>query len=152
MPFHKHLKLPPYKITKRCGAEVEVRSIHRSCSSPRAQAQESPVELGVTEEICSAECLVPFRESDAEPHSFSEPTEHELQSKASVAGWNKLRKPLILTAIETSAMPVDQICLICGEIAVFCCQECGPLVYFATIVCLPNMRRHIFFTLLRSGR
>ena len=70
----------------------------------------APVELGVTEEICSEECLVPFVESDAEPHSISEPTEHELQSKASIAGWNKLRKPLILTAVETSAMPVDQIC------------------------------------------
>ena len=94
MAFHKHLKLPPYKLTKRCGAEVEVQSIHRSCSSPCVQAQESPVELGVTEEICSAECLVPFREYDAEPHSFSESTEHELQSKASVAGWNKLEKAI----------------------------------------------------------
>ena len=110
MVFQKHLKLPPYKLTKRCGAEVKVQSIHRRCSSPHAQAQESPVELGVTEEICSEECLVPFVESDAEPHSISEPTEHELQSKASIAGWNKLRKPLILTSVETSAMPVDQIC------------------------------------------
>ena len=36
----------------------------------------------------------------------------------------------MLNAVEISAMPVDQSCLLCSELAVFRCQECGPLVYY----------------------
>ena len=62
--------------------------------------------------------------------SPNEPTDHQLHSQASVRGWEKLRMSMLLSAVESSAMPVDQTCLLCSKLAVFRCQECGPLIYY----------------------
>ena len=143
MAFHKHLKLPPYRLTKRCGREVQVRSIHRSCPSSLEHCLPSATEEVYTGD--SGGSALPFLESDTESHSFPEPTLHELQSKASIAGWKKLRKQMILTAVERSAMPVDQLCFLCGEIAVFRCQECGPLAYFCyKCLCAQHEKANFF--------
>ena len=61
---------------------------------------------------------------------IEEPTLHELQSKAAVKGWSKLRMGMPLTAVETSAMPCNQNCLLCCEHTVFRCQQCGLLIYY----------------------
>ena len=147
MAFHKHLKLPPYRLTKRCGAETQKESIHRGCSSPHARG--SPVEPGAMggEELSSSNVFtdISFPEPDTDSQSFSEPTLHELQSKASIAGWNKLRKQMILTAVGASAMPFNQLCCICSEVAVFRCQECGPLAFFCyKCLCIQHERMHFF--------
>ena len=62
--------------------------------------------------------------------SINEPTDHELYSQASAKGWDKLRKGILLAAVESSAMPINQVCLLCSELALLRCQECGPLVYY----------------------
>ena len=62
--------------------------------------------------------------------SSNEPTDHQLDSQASVRGWEKLRMGMLQNAVESSAMPVDQTCLLCSVLAVFRCQECGSSVYY----------------------
>ena len=141
MAFHKHFKLPPYRLTQRCGAAVQVRSIHRGDSSQQDPSVERSF---VTEEVCSEDspsivmdtlpCVDELSSCIEElpPLSPDEPTLHELQSKASVKGWNNVRMGMLLTAVETSAMPSGQLCLLCCEPAVFRCQECGPLIHYCS--------------------
>ena len=82
-------------------------------------------------------------EEDEDPSL--EPTLHDLQSQASVAGWNKLRGQMLLTAVEFSAMPEGQICLICSEKATLRCQQCGPLVHYCHQCYLKQHERANFF-------
>ena len=141
MAFHKHFKLPPYKLTQRCGAATKVRSIHRGDS---AQYDRPVQSTSVTEEreTCSepSQCIPSFPCRDGhevslcneeEPLSSpEEPTLHELQSKASVKGWSKLGMGMLLSAVNTSAMPSNQLCLVCCEPATLRCQQCGPLIHY----------------------
>ena len=61
---------------------------------------------------------------------LEEPTVDELQSKASIEGWGKLRNGMLLSGVNTSAMPCNQLCIICCEPAILQCQQCGPLVHY----------------------
>ena len=63
-------------------------------------------------------------------HRQKKPMLHELQSKASVKGWSKLRMGMLLSAVNTSAMPSNQLCLVCCEPATLRCQQCGPLIHY----------------------
>ena len=47
-----------------------------------------------------------------------------------MAGWDKLRRQILLTAVEMGAMPEGQTCLVCPEKAIFRCQQCGLLVHY----------------------
>ena len=40
----------------------------------------------------------------------SEPTLHELESRASAAGWQKIREEIINVVTENAAMSVGQVC------------------------------------------
>ena len=112
MAFHKHFKLPPYRLTQRCGAAVQVRSIHRGDSSQQDPSVERSF---VTEEVCSEDspsivmdtlpCVDELSSCIEElpPLSPDEPTLHELQSKASVKRWNNVRMGMLLTAVDSNA-------------------------------------------------
>ena len=128
MAFHKHFKLPPFNLTRRSSAGVHVQDLHRGVSPQRNLSDEGR---------CLDESEDPSRSIVVEPgictHSqeqFDEPTLHELQSKASVKGWDILRRRMLSAAIESSAMPIGQLCLLCPALAVLRCQECGPLVHY----------------------
>ena len=64
------------------------------------------------------------------PVSDDEPTNHELQSKADVKGWEQLRNTFLFVATECSAMALGQQCVFCQNPAEFRCQECGPLIFY----------------------
>ena len=59
-----------------------------------------------------------------------EPTGHELESKASAAGWAVVRGGILTAVTEAAAMPLSQICHNCEHSATYRCQQCGPLGYF----------------------
>ena len=42
------------------------------------------------------------------PDRTEDPTQHELESRAAIAGWKKIRKHLIDVVTEDAAMPVGQ--------------------------------------------
>ena len=127
MAFHKHFKLPPLRLTQRCGTDVQVRSVHRGitvCS--RQSPGPEPVE-GARQET---QDNVDMGNLPSNEELSSEPTDHQLHCQASVRGWEKLQMGMLLNAVESSAMPVGQTCLLCSEPAVFRCQECGPMIYY----------------------
>ena len=126
MVYHKYVKLPPLRLTQRCGGGVKVRCVHRGRVS--AGLHEGPG-LQAIEENEESDITQTFDESNV-PHVPDEPSEHQLDCQASVRGWEKLRMEMLSSAIESSAMPVDQTCFLCSNLAVFRCQACGPLVYY----------------------
>ena len=70
------------------------------------------------------------------PDEKEDPTQHELESRAVMAGWEKIRKHLIDVA-EDAAMPLGQICIpLYGGcwLIVKVCLNCGwnlsPVVLF----------------------
>ena len=141
MAFHKHFKLPPYRLTQRCGAATKVHSIHRGGSAQYDNPVQS-TSVKEEREACSqpSQCIPSFPCRD--DHEFSlcneqeplsppeEPTLHELQSKASVKGWSRLRMGMLLSAVSTSAMPSNRLCLLCCEPGILRCQLCGPLIHY----------------------
>ena len=58
-----------------------------------------------------------------------ESTSHELESKASAAGWAVLRSHILAAVTEMAAMPLSQICLLC-QFAFYRCQQCGSLGFY----------------------
>jgi hypothetical protein len=43
----------------------------------------------------------------------SEPTLHELESRAAAAGWQKIRNDIMGVVTENAALPPDQVCQKC---------------------------------------
>ena len=79
--------------------------------------------------VSHAGMVMRFRYVANEQEPLSSPEEPTLQSKASVKGWSKLRMGMLLSAVNTSAMPSNQLCLVCCEPATLRCQQCGPLIH-----------------------
>ena len=55
---------------------------------------------------------------------------HAIKQKASVAAWDQMRDVLLRTAIESSALPIDQKCILCTEPAIYRCTQCGAWAYY----------------------
>ncbi len=64
------------------------------------------------------------------PSDLVEPTSHELESRASVAGWESVRSVILNAVTEAAAMPLGQICLHCEATASIRCKQCGPFGYY----------------------
>lgn len=61
---------------------------------------------------------------------MTEPSLHEIQSKASISAWQQLRERILIITTENSAMPVGQKCLCCDVQACFRCVKCGPFSFY----------------------
>ena len=61
---------------------------------------------------------------------LEEPTDYELESKASVAGWERVRYGMLRAVTEAACLPLAQSCISCEKAASLCCEQCGPLAYF----------------------
>ena len=53
------------------------------------------------------------------------PSLHAIKQKASAAAWNKVRATLQKAAIESSALPGGQSCILCGAPATHRCTSCA---------------------------
>ena len=131
---HRHVVLPPFKLTKRSSTGVQVRDVHRSVFAHRCAPLEPPEAIPNADDVEESHSLLLEEPMDSEVSNFAleELTHHELQSRASVESWGKLRKMMISTAMEGCAMPIAQQCLLCPSPAVFRCQQCGPVVYYCS--------------------
>lgn len=131
---HKHVVLPPFKLTKRSSTGVQVRDVHRSVFAHRCAPLEPPEAIPNADDVEESHSLLLEEPMDSEVSNFAleELTHHELQSRASVESWGKLRKMMISTAMEGCAMPIAQQCLLCPSPALFRCQQCGPVVYYCS--------------------
>ena len=55
-----------------------------------------------------------------------EPTGYEIESRSNVMWWREIAQSMLEAVTEAYAMEPNQLCDICGNKAVFRCQQCGP--------------------------
>ena len=103
---YRRVSLPPLKLTRRPAiGEKSLEFIHADIpAEPACVPSETVDEEPITEDF-SGDHVDPFLTSD----DTSEPTLHELESRASAAGWENIRKEIIDAVTENAAMPVGQV-------------------------------------------
>ena len=102
MAFHKHVKLTPLRLTRRCGSDVQVKCVHRGvsvCSEADSSGSQQPED----------NCEYKLQESEECSPLPNEPSDHQLHGEASVRNWEKLRKSMLLDAVESYAMPAASV-------------------------------------------
>ncbi len=124
MAFYKQLKLPPLKLTQ-LPVEASTQIIHRGRQDEQTNKAKSEEDGGDSELLLCEDML-----DMPSPDDLVEPSHHELQSKASIKGWEQLRSKILSVHTECSAMPRGQLCILCPNPAEFRCQECGPASYY----------------------
>ena len=55
---------------------------------------------------------------------------HAVKEQASARAWQNMRLQLLRAAVESSAMPEKQLCIMCTERALYRCCECGSNAYY----------------------
>ena len=143
---HKSFAMPLLKLTKRPTREKkEVEYLHRGVQGPDRSTSsiiyDQVVQFSQSNDLSlqSTQCEVQFTQCEVQlPHedlSFStvterEPTSYEIERKASVLGWEKVRIGLLKAIREASAMPPNQACIHCNTAASLKCKQCSPIAYY----------------------
>ena len=80
----------------------------------------------------STQCEVKLSHEDLSFPTVTErePTSYEIERKASVLGWKKVRIGLLKAVREASAMPPNQACIHCNTAASLKCKQCSPIAYY----------------------
>ena len=132
-----NLKLPVFKVTERSPSGVVHRNVPRGKKSvDRGRNDDSSVAK-------EADCVLDPPDSDP---SFTEPilepslddvgdddknvSLYMIKQKASTSAWASIRQGLLKTAVENSAMPINQQCIMCCCEAVYRCVQCLPCGYY----------------------
>ena len=79
MAFHRHFKLPPLRLTQRCGTNVQVRSLHRGVSSQRSNFAGAVEYANLETSSVVTDTASPLIQEPS--FSINEPTDHELYSQ-----------------------------------------------------------------------
>lgn len=126
MALSGQLKLPPLKLTESL---TKTSTIHRGVFAriEQHEGEAGPVanntvvmedEEPVQDLFCGDEDVLVI------------PSHHELETKASIKGWEELRSRFLSAGTECSAMPLGQPCLLCPSLAEYRCRECGPVAFY----------------------
>ena len=70
--------------------------------------------------------------------ALNEPICYEVETKASIAGWESIRKMVQVTVTEMEALPLLEICLRCPAPATMRCQQCVSRSYYCQPCFLHN--------------
>jgi len=142
MAFYKQFKLPPLRLTQLSGDTDTTKIIHRGEESRSAPVKTNS-KLEDDNELPSCD-VNELPEDFPSADEFVVPGLHELHSKASIKGWERLRSQILSVHTESSAMPQWQLCLLCPNTAEFRCRECGPNSFYCK-ECLNLMHRRANF-------
>lgn len=124
----KKITLPSFKVTRRPAfGKKSVQFIEREiCPSEQVGAEQSQDASTYWTSPSSSEPDVNmYDRTDMEV-----PTGHELESKASAAGWESIRRELRAAVTEMASMPLSQVCLYCSTLASIKCKQCGPKGFY----------------------
>lgn len=123
---YRRCSLPPLKLTRRRAFAPKAEEIVQRGSSD-VQPDTLPASAKVTS--CTEQCLSSSPTWELQ-QDLEEPTSHELESRAAVAGWERIRCGMLKAVTEAAGMPESPKCVICGDVASMRCQRCGPLGVF----------------------
>ena len=66
------------------------------------------------------------------------PSLHKLQREANASAWENVRAKLLHAIVESEAMPLNQVCTKCSEVAATLrCRKCGPSAFFLLCMLSP---------------
>ena len=132
------LKLPVFKVTQRSPSGVVRRNISRGKKSVECSASGSE-HTNAAEESSSA---LDSGSSPINPLCTLEPSLDDyddrgqnaslyaIKQKSSTLAWANIRQGLLTAAVENSAMPINQHCVMCPSEAVYRCVQCSPCAYY----------------------
>jgi hypothetical protein len=124
MAWRMKLSLPKFRVT-----QIGETKIHRNL--PRGRKTAGSV-CGVRPDSVSSDDEHDDKEMELPPDGNDEagPSLHAIKQKASAAAWSQVRATLQKAAIESSALPCDQGCILCGAPATHRCTSCGAWAYY----------------------
>ena len=128
---YRRFPLPALKLTQRPAfGQKSEKVIQRGVSdSQPVSSYNEPKEYPDESPENSSRFASPF--AMLQPITeLKEPTDYELESKASVAGWERVRNGMLRAVTEAACLPLAQSCISCEKAASLRCQQCGPLAYF----------------------
>ena len=104
--------LPVMKVTRRpATGEESVEFAHRDIRfGLQRETAEETSEDGRDTDRDEAGDIDVDRLLLGRPDEKEDPTQHELESRAAMAGWEKIRKHLIDVVAEDAVMPLGQVC------------------------------------------
>ena len=126
MAWRMKLSLPKFKVTQIGDTKI-YRNLPRGRKTAASVSCDFPRDSVSTEEEhddTDVELPPPDVNDDAGPSL------HAIKQKASAAAWNKVRATLQKAAIESSALPGSQSCILCGAPATHRCTSCGAWAYY----------------------
>ncbi len=124
MSFRRQYSLDSHKLTRHTSGRVSKTVIHRGCSSGAKQEVVASSASNSDSGSLLTDSLL------TENLAGIEPSHHELETKSSILGWNKIRSGLLTAFTKSECMAVSQICSVCLVPALIRCQECGPGTYY----------------------
>ena len=139
---HKSCAMPLLKLTKRPTREKkEVEYLHRGVQGPDRSTSsiicDQVVQFSQSNDLSlqSTRCEVQLSHEDLSFLTVTErePTSYEIERKASVLGWEKVRIGLLKAVREASAMPPNQACIHCNTAASLKCKQCSPITYLTNM-------------------
>ena len=126
----KRVSLPALKVTKRpAHGKKAVTYFKRKVGKLEKSFFK---DLRKERASCSdgdASCLEDYMQASTHT-TVNEPTCHELESRALIAGWENIRHTIRAAISEAAALPLFQICLLCESPATMRCAQCGPKGYY----------------------
>ena len=142
MAFYKRLKLPPLKLTTQSSGDG--RLIYRGESTT---ATKEDAGMPSPESLFDDPVGVVAPSFLEDPPDEIVPSLHELQSKASVKGWEQIRSKIRSVYVECCAIPQGQTCILCPSAADSRCLQCGPISFYCHECCnLMHEKANFFHT------
>ena len=149
MSFRKGFRLPPSKLISRSGGKRKVEYVYRGIPNSKSFTRvedTTSTSSSVVSSTNSTTSVIESTMSEASSSynpSMNELSCYEIESRASLAGWESIRKGLIAVVVECAAMPPVQSCVACEADALLRCQKCGPCGFyccscFEKVHCIAN--------------
>ena len=132
MAWHMKLKLPNFIKVTQIGETTTCRDVPRGRIETGSTATAAPsctVDTGASTEIGTPD-LDQYCPDDFQCGPIV--SLHTIKQKASTAAWDQVRAALQKAAIESSALPTDQGCILCANAATHRCTSCGAWAYYCT--------------------
>ena len=124
----RRLSLPSLKLTRRPAfGKTSVEFLQREVGLTDSTIPEVASKLDP--DHCESASTWTVNQ-DTTKFDLVEPTDHELESRASVAGWKCVRQKMLGIVTEMAAMPLSQVCLHCEALASIRCRQCGTKGFY----------------------
>lgn len=129
----RKFSLPALKVTRRpAHRKKSISYLKRKANGPKSLTPDSERIVERQPEDTCIGLVEDFME--VAPSCSSEPKQeltcYTIDSKASVAGWEKIRHLLRAAVTESEALPLKQVCLHCQASASMRCKQCGTKGYY----------------------